>query len=409
MPINNRKRSNKYEFYSDANFTVSVADYALRGGYYDFFFVHERENGIMYFLKSSSKRFAAQGLKLYSDKKKVRALVKEGEKIKKTADRTMTKEILAEFPNMTDLEIRKLVARHFKEMEKFAHVYNQSEVFYTGSVDKIIKDFVEKKTVDQDEASRFYALILTPASNAKIKAEQKKAFDKIGVSEHIRTLCDSVRFLGRSRIFLHEILNGNYMFMKAAFAEIAKRKNFELRQLEACHVEEILALLDGKLNDLTEINRRMDAYVAFCRGKKPYFYSGPKARKLIAEIRETMPENIREIFGNPASAGKVTGRVIIMPGLFSNGGKDFREKMKLMKKGEILVANATGPEMIVACRMASAIIANEGGINSHAAIVSRELGIPAIVGTKIATRVLRDGDLVEVDAIKGVIRILSQH
>ena len=58
---------------------------------------------------------------------------------------------------------------------------------------------------------------------------------------------------------------------------------------------------------------------------------------------------------------------------------------------------------------ASAIITNEGGITCHAAIISRELSIPCIIGTKIATKVLRDGDFVKVDADKGVVEILSRN
>jgi len=53
---------------------------------------------------------------------------------------------------------------------------------------------------------------------------------------------------------------------------------------------------------------------------------------------------------------------------------------------------------------AIAIVTDEGGLLSHAAIVSREMGIPCVVGTKIATQVLKDGELVEVDAERGVVR-----
>ena len=58
-------------------------------------------------------------------------------------------------------------------------------------------------------------------------------------------------------------------------------------------------------------------------------------------------------------------------------------------------------------RIAAAIVTDEGGIGCHAAIVSRELKIPCIIGTKIATRVLEDGDTVEVDANKGIIRVVT--
>ena len=64
----------------------------------------------------------------------------------------------------------------------------------------------------------------------------------------------------------------------------------------------------------------------------------------------------------------------------------------------------TRPEFLPLLRQAKAIITDEGGLTCHAAIISRELGIPCIIGTKMATRILKDGDLVEVDANKGIVR-----
>lgn len=58
-------------------------------------------------------------------------------------------------------------------------------------------------------------------------------------------------------------------------------------------------------------------------------------------------------------------------------------------------------------KKAGAIVTDEGGILFHAAVVSRELSIPCIIGTKIATQVLKDGDLVEVDAEKGIVKKLE--
>jgi pyruvate,water dikinase len=64
----------------------------------------------------------------------------------------------------------------------------------------------------------------------------------------------------------------------------------------------------------------------------------------------------------------------------------------------------TSPDYISAMNLAGAIVTDEGGLLSHAAIVSRELGKPCIVGTKVATRVFKNRDLVEVDANKGIVR-----
>src|SRR3989344_149568 len=81
-----------------------------------------------------------------------------------------------------------------------------------------------------------------------------------------------------------------------------------------------------------------------------------------------------------------------------------------MKKGrEILIAPMTSPEYVPAMRKAAAIVTVEGGIPSHAAIVSRELNKLCIIGTKFATKVFKDGDMVEVDADKGVVRLVSSE
>ncbi len=77
-----------------------------------------------------------------------------------------------------------------------------------------------------------------------------------------------------------------------------------------------------------------------------------------------------------------------------------------VKQGDILVTQMTFPSFITAMHKASAFVTDEGGITCHAAIVSREMHKPCIIGTKIGTKVFKDGDLVEVDADKGIVRKL---
>lgn len=70
----------------------------------------------------------------------------------------------------------------------------------------------------------------------------------------------------------------------------------------------------------------------------------------------------------------------------------------------VLVTSMTRPEFLPLMKQAAAVVTDEGGITCHAAIVSRELKIPCVIGTKVATQVLKDGDRVEVDADRGVVR-----
>ena len=67
----------------------------------------------------------------------------------------------------------------------------------------------------------------------------------------------------------------------------------------------------------------------------------------------------------------------------------------------------TTPDMVPIMKKAAAFVTDEGGITCHAAIVSREMKKPCIIGTKIATKILHDGQLVEVDANRGIVKIIK--
>ncbi|HMK15582.1 MAG TPA: putative PEP-binding protein, partial [Methanomicrobiales archaeon] len=98
--------------------------------------------------------------------------------------------------------------------------------------------------------------------------------------------------------------------------------------------------------------------------------------------------------GQGASPGIGSGKVAIV--------RDIKDVGRV-KEGDILVAKMTNPDMVPAMRRVAAIVTDEGGMTCHAAIVSRELGTPAVVGTKKATTVLREGQLVTVDGEKGLV------
>ena len=82
--------------------------------------------------------------------------------------------------------------------------------------------------------------------------------------------------------------------------------------------------------------------------------------------------------------------------------------MHKMQKGDILISCATSPELMSAISKASAIVTDMGGVTCHAAIVARELGIPCIIGTGIATKAIQDGDFIEVNARQGRVKVITR-
>ena len=118
-------------------------------------------------------------------------------------------------------------------------------------------------------------------------------------------------------------------------------------------------------------------------------------KQIKKEIEEEKEISGREILqGIPASPGIGSGEVKIVRNL---------QDLSKIKKGDVLVTKMTNPDMVVAMQKCSAIVTDEGGLTAHAAIVSREMGIPCIVGTEKATEILKEGMIITVDGYTGKI------
>lgn len=174
----------------------------------------------------------------------------------------------------------------------------------------------------------------------------------------------------------------------------AKQLKIPLDTLMYATPEEFLAMLDNKKVDLEEIR---------CRKQKCIFirYSDATMEWLPKELYPKVDKIIagqvkpgEEVKGVGVSKGSAKGRVRVV----------LDPARSTLQQGEILVTSMTRPEFVPLMRKAAAIVTDEGGITSHAAIISREMKKPCIIGTKIATKVLKDGDMVEVDADKGIVR-----
>lgn len=127
-------------------------------------------------------------------------------------------------------------------------------------------------------------------------------------------------------------------------------------------------------------------------------------------LSELAKKHNLKIEKEPGLAGKIIKGIVAKHGKARGIVRVITTKDQFQKvtKGDILVTSMTTPDYVPIMKLAAAIITDEGGVTCHAAIVARELKIPCIIGTKIATKVLKDGDLVEVDANKGIVRILKR-
>ena len=186
----------------------------------------------------------------------------------------------------------------------------------------------------------------------------------------------------------------------ALLKEVAERTNFKDHAvLFNLTPIELKKLIQGKFPiSKDKIKKRNEYYTYFRIGNKDLFLWGKgdyvKFKKLFGPKVGAVDLKMG-ITGSTAYPGKVIGRVKIV--LTAND-------MAKFERGDILVSINSSPRFMEVIRKSKGIVTDEGGITCHAAIVSRELGIPCVIGTKIATKVLKDGDIVEVDAHKGIVK-----
>ncbi len=170
---------------------------------------------------------------------------------------------------------------------------------------------------------------------------------------------------------------------------------------------EILNLFNGAHVDPPTIEARRKAFVMHkvADGRAYELYEGNEALTFINKFGsfESMadPRLIKGTVANKGSLVRGAVRIINTDYLDVVG---VAKKMEDMQKGDILVSVVTAPDLMQACKKAAAIVTDVGGLLSHGAIIGRELGIPCIVDTQFASKVLKDGDMIEVDTGKGEVR-----
>ena len=157
-------------------------------------------------------------------------------------------------------------------------------------------------------------------------------------------------------------------------------------------------LKQDKVPDINELEKRFGYSAIVYDNDKEIILTGDDAKK-IDDLVAFAEDNISELKGTVAFPGKVSGVCRIVPDPF---------KYDHFNNGDILITGMTRPEFIPVMKMASAFVTDSGGMLCHAAITAREMKKPCIIGTEIATKVFKDGDMIEVDADTGIVKKISK-
>jgi len=304
----------------------------------------------------------------------------------------------SEIPNINEYD--------FSELDEHTRKYGLIRA--ADGLNPYTKDDLHKRLIkDIDNKD-----ILTVEKNWKkqksqIEGRKEEIIRRYNISKEVIRHCENIANLGYIRICLR--INGwmpiAHIIMQELFPQLEKYLPFTLQQLENCKPSELFKIFKGNYSlSKKELDERFNlVFYGLLDGKEVLLY-GKEAEKIIEKLIPSLDKDIKELHGQGATKGNVKGQCFVIHW----DSKDILKEIEDMPNGAILVAGQTRPQLMVAVKKASAIVTDEGGILSHAAIISRELGIPCVIGTKFATKVFENGDLIEVDANKGIVKILKR-
>lgn len=241
-------------------------------------------------------------------------------------------------------------------------------------------------------------------SKQRIQKEKNALVQKYRLSNSVR---QTVRLLERYTIWQdirkkENFLGDHYVYL--LLTEIARRKKVSVKRVRQLMPNELMEFAKTK-------NPARWKSVMQKRLSQPTVLAFVGKRQRILSRSET------QLFLRQYHASQANHQSAVLQGIVASGGKSkyFRGIARIVHSskeiirvgtGEILVTGMTAPDYVVGMKRAGAVITDQGGLTCHAAIVSRELGIPCIVGTKFATKVIKDGDTVEIHGGRGIIKIV---
>ena len=269
---------------------------------------------------------------------------------------------------------------------EFASLYHRTEFFYFIKLEEELTKWA--KTVSPDK----YAGVISDLLAGKEMPD---------LPENISRIVEFIREMQELKWRMRDVFNRALLFRDDSLLSVFARKFAELtgrKDFYNLRADEIRDVIAGK--EVPDSSEREKLLIVHFADGQWRFETGDSARTIAEKLpKPEKTKDISELRGTIACVGKAKGTARVYPW----NARSFEN----FSKGDVLITLTTDPEFMVAMQKAAAIVTEEGGLMSHAALVSRELKIPCLIGTKNATKVFKDGDKVEVDADKGTIKKIS--
>ncbi|PIZ95210.1 MAG: hypothetical protein COX81_01540 [Candidatus Magasanikbacteria bacterium CG_4_10_14_0_2_um_filter_37_12] len=200
-----------------------------------------------------------------------------------------------------------------------------------------------------------------------------------------------------ARLYTEHVYSDTESFFRSVTKKIAEKEKYNSDYLTCLTQLEFENYLQtNKLPNEKILQTRFESSLLYFENTKEYIKTGKQAKNIEELIFSKSTQGKKEIKGVSAYQGIAIGTVRIIPDPHQIG---------TFNKGDILITGMTRPEFLPVMKKASAIVTDAGGILCHAAISARELKIPCVVGTQLASSIFHDGDTIKVDANTGVVSL----
>jgi len=232
-----------------------------------------------------------------------------------------------------------------------------------------------------------------------ISLEKERIFKNINITDSDKFTAYMVEKFSRLMDERKMINFRSEHYLELFVHEISNRTGLSVNNIKFLLPVELMQIFKRYDNKLVQLRKK--CFALSCTDREINYFEGDNANSLSNRFLNVSDINENIIHGQVASIGKTyyfRGTAKIVPTI-----KDINK----INPGDILVTTMTSPDFVIGMKKAGAIITDTGGMLSHAAIVSRELKIPCIVGTEIATKVIHDGDVVELHCGRGIVKIIK--
>jgi phosphohistidine swiveling domain-containing protein len=291
-----------------------------------------------------------------------------------------------------NLQGRDILADIIEHAEEFGWIpfdYIGPDLWETEHFIDAISTFIKQGKDAENEIKRI------EREDAILKERQLKAKQSLQIDDSTYRLFKDSRLLMLLQDMKKEISSKAHVWLqKRLLTEISNRTGIETRLLRNLTEKEFGELLSGKPMNIESLRERAERSVLVMENGEFSVLLGEEARDYERMFTISF-EDLNEVKGTVASLGKAHGTARVLASA---------KEIGRVREGDILITTMTTPDYVPAMKKAAAIVTDEGGVTCHAAIVARELGIPCVIATRIATKIFKDGEEVEVDAVHGIVK-----